>query len=61
MAERLDALKGLIPSMGDGNATADEIFEGAADYILLLRTRVQILQHLVELYGNNEENNALVS
>lgn len=64
VAERLDALKGLVPSMGnDEELSADEIFEGTADYILMLRTRVEILKHLVEFYGSgsHEEENAAVS
>jgi hypothetical protein len=34
----------------------DELFKETADYIVFLRTRVLILQKLIEIYGNNTEN-----
>ncbi|XP_038983463.1 uncharacterized protein LOC120111088 [Phoenix dactylifera] len=66
VAERLEALKRLIPSMATGEAaekaaaaaaaSPDRLFEEAADYILLLKTQVEILKHLVDHYSPAESN-----
>ncbi|CAL9062976.1 unnamed protein product [Musa banksii] len=55
VAERLEALRNLIPPKNDGvkerEAAADRLFEETADYILLLRTQVEVLKRLVDVYS----------
>lgn len=54
--KRLDALREIIPSTcKERIESLDQVFEDAVDYILLLRTRVEILKHLVEFYGGGQE------
>ncbi|KAF7803066.1 transcription factor UPBEAT1 [Senna tora] len=58
LSDKLKALKELIPAQSGGKIVkADQLFQETADYIVLLRTRVVILQKLIELYGNGSENN----
>ncbi|RHN50174.1 putative transcription factor bHLH family [Medicago truncatula] len=57
LSQKLKALKNLIPSNNGDEVKTDELFKETADYIVFLRTRVLILQKLVEIYGNNTENN----
>ena len=57
LSQKLKALKNLIPSNNGDEVKTDELFKETADYIVFLRTRVLILQKLVEIYGNNSENN----
>ncbi|KAJ0817982.1 putative transcription factor IBH1 [Helianthus annuus] len=59
VSDKLEALKNLIPAQEtDGSDTAsnassaDQLFKETADYILLLRTQVSILQKLVDFYGS---------
>ncbi|KAL9424545.1 hypothetical protein AB3S75_031630 [Citrus x aurantiifolia] len=59
VSAKLEALKNLIPrgqvnNGDDDNKTvkADQLFQETADYIILLRTRVLILQSLVQFYGS---------
>ncbi|KAI4352486.1 hypothetical protein L6164_006735 [Bauhinia variegata] len=52
LSDKLQALKKLIPSQNGETLKADQLFEETADYIVLLRTRVVILQKLIEFYGN---------
>lgn len=59
VSAKLEALKTLIPSGqvnngDDDNKTvkADQLFQETADYIILLRTRVLILQSLIQFYGS---------
>ena len=33
----------------------DQLFKETAEYIVLLRTRVVVLQKLIEYYGNNND------
>ncbi|EHA8590025.1 hypothetical protein COCNU_scaffold014401G000010 [Cocos nucifera] len=63
VAKRLEALRRLIPSMATGDAeekaapvSPDRLFEEAADYILLLKTQVELLKHLIDLYTPPEPN-----
>ncbi|KVH92618.1 hypothetical protein Ccrd_005300 [Cynara cardunculus var. scolymus] len=60
VSDKLQALKNLIPVQElDGAAgigSADELFQETADYILLLRTRVSILQKLVDFYGSSQNH-----
>ncbi|KAL4582005.1 hypothetical protein LXL04_006542 [Taraxacum kok-saghyz] len=56
--DKLQALKNLIPAReleaDAGIGSTDQLFQETADYILLLRTRVTILQKLVEFYSSSE-------
>ncbi|CAA6657404.1 unnamed protein product [Spirodela intermedia] len=54
VSQRLRALSELMPSCGGGNAAAvaDRLFEETANYIIRLRTCVDTLRVLVELYGS---------
>ncbi|KAI4346658.1 hypothetical protein L6164_007536 [Bauhinia variegata] len=61
LSEKLEALKKLIPTQNGEILKADQLFEETADYIVLLRTRVVILQKLIEFYGNSSENENAVS
>ncbi|CAN4082677.1 unnamed protein product [Withania somnifera] len=59
VSEKLEALKQLIPD-NNGEIKADQLFKETADYIVLLRTQVFILQKLVDFYGsNNTDQNPL--
>lgn len=51
VTSKLDALKSLIPTQNGDEVNADQLFKETADYILLLRTQVSVLQKLVEFYG----------
>lgn len=57
LSQKLQALKNLIPTHhinnGDNMVKPDQLFKETADYIVLLRTRVLVLQKLIEYYGNN--------
>ncbi|KAH0985040.1 hypothetical protein GBA52_012217 [Prunus armeniaca] len=58
VSAKLETLKSLIsPSHAGKTLKADELFQETADYIVLLRTQVVILQRLVELYGSSEKEN----
>ncbi|XP_020104658.1 uncharacterized protein LOC109721430 [Ananas comosus] len=69
VAEKLEALKLLIPSSlrshggggggaAEAEAEAELLLEEAAGYIERLRSQVQILKHLVDFYGAGEGNAA---
>ncbi|CAA2957694.1 transcription factor UPBEAT1-like [Olea europaea subsp. europaea] len=61
ISDKLQALKSLIPSHSE-NAKADELFEETADYIVLLKTQVLVLQKLIDFYGSQprqENDNAV--
>ncbi|KAL8124672.1 hypothetical protein AgCh_012356 [Apium graveolens] len=51
LTRKLDALRSLIPTQTGDELNADQLFKETADYILLLRTQVSVLQKLVEFYG----------
>ncbi|XP_074569623.1 uncharacterized protein LOC141826248 [Curcuma longa] len=55
VAQRLEALRSLIPQRNSGakeeEAAADRLFEETAEYILLLRTQVAVLKRLVDVYS----------
>lgn len=57
LSQKLKALKNLIPSQNEDEVKPDQLFKETADYIVFLRTRVLILQKLVEFYGNNNNEN----
>lgn len=56
VSEKLEALKQLIPA-NNGEIKADQLFKETADYIVLLRTQVFVLQKLVDFYGSNTDQN----
>ncbi|KAJ0042400.1 hypothetical protein Pint_19078 [Pistacia integerrima] len=57
VSEKLETLKNLIPGDNgdDGTIKADQLFQKTADYIILLRSRVLILQSLIQLYGSSSQ------
>ncbi|KAH6802990.1 hypothetical protein C2S51_034436 [Perilla frutescens var. frutescens] len=60
VSDKLEALKNLIPSGGD-EVKADQLFQETADYIVLLKTQVFVLQKLIDFYGSQsqEKTNAV--
>ncbi|KAK4346429.1 hypothetical protein RND71_032768 [Anisodus tanguticus] len=56
VSEKLEALKQLIPA-NNGEIKTDQLFKETADYIVLLRTQVFVLQKLVDFYGSNTDPN----
>ncbi|KAM1954311.1 hypothetical protein FF2_023501 [Malus domestica] len=59
VSAKLETLKSLVnPTQVGKTLKADEFFQETADYIVLLRTQVVILQRLVEFYGSSEKENA---
>ncbi|KAK4271929.1 hypothetical protein QN277_020548 [Acacia crassicarpa] len=61
LSGKLQALKKLIPGQSGETIKADRLFQETADYIVLLRTRVVILQKLIEYYGKVSDNENAVS
>ncbi|KAF5748932.1 hypothetical protein HS088_TW04G00893 [Tripterygium wilfordii] len=74
LSDKLEALKKLIPAHNNNNnnnnngktVKPDDLFQETADYIVLLKTQVVILQKLIHLYGptattRDEEQNQCVS
>ncbi|XP_057981215.1 transcription factor UPBEAT1 [Malania oleifera] len=57
VSEKLEALKNLIPSHHhDRQITKpDLLFQETADYIVLLRTQVAVLQSLIHFYGSSDQ------
>lgn len=60
LSQKLEALKNLIPTHNAETVKPDQLFKETADYIVLLRTRVLVLQKLIEYYGDNTENENVV-
>ncbi|TKY50193.1 hypothetical protein E2542_SST27650 [Spatholobus suberectus] len=60
LSQKLEALKNLIPTHSGDAVKPDQLFKETAEYIVLLRTRVVVLQKLVEYYGNSNENENVV-
>jgi hypothetical protein len=56
----LEALKNLIPAHNGETVNPDQLFKETAEYIVLLRTQVVILQRLVEFYGSSGMNNVVL-
>ncbi|KAK4347808.1 hypothetical protein RND71_034147 [Anisodus tanguticus] len=60
ISEKLEALKQLLP-VNNGDLKADQLFKETADYIVLLRTQVFVLQKLLDFYdngsGQSQDNN----
>ena len=58
----MEALKNLIPAREGGEIVkADQLFQQTADYIVLLRTQVVVLQKLIDFYGSDETEKNVVS
>ncbi|KAM7266942.1 hypothetical protein ACFE04_009108 [Oxalis oulophora] len=61
VADKLEALKNLINPNGGGGGgemvKSEELFKETADYIVMLRTQVAILQKLIHFYGSAVDNN----
>ncbi|KAF4376032.1 hypothetical protein G4B88_029396 [Cannabis sativa] len=57
VADKLEALKNLIPTHEEETVKPEQLFQQTADYIVLLRTQVVILQKLVDFYGSGEAEN----
>ncbi|GAA0175965.1 hypothetical protein Leryth_021131 [Lithospermum erythrorhizon] len=58
VSEKLEALKNLIPSSKEKNNNGklmknDDLFKETANYIVLLKTQVTILQKLVGFYDSS--------
>ncbi|KAL9677415.1 hypothetical protein QQ045_005644 [Rhodiola kirilowii] len=50
VSDKLQALQSLIPTSGE--IDADELFRETADYIILLKTQVSVLQGMIQFYGS---------
>ncbi|XP_019157028.1 PREDICTED: uncharacterized protein LOC109153629 [Ipomoea nil] len=55
VSDKLEALKQLIPSH-DEEIKSDQLFQETADYIVLLRTQVLVLQKLIDIYGSSNNS-----
>ncbi|ESW23301.1 hypothetical protein PHAVU_004G035200 [Phaseolus vulgaris] len=59
LSQKLEALKNLIPATTNTEEEAvkpDQLFKETAEYIVLLRTRVVVLQKLIEFYGSSSSS-----
>ncbi|KAI5665720.1 hypothetical protein M9H77_15573 [Catharanthus roseus] len=58
VSDKLEALKNLVPvHIDEGeDIKADELFRETADYIVLLRTQILVLQKLINFYGCPSSN-----
>ncbi|KAJ7974324.1 Transcription factor like [Quillaja saponaria] len=55
--DKLEALKKLIPAhQNEETVKADQLFQQTAEYIVMLKAQVVILQKLIEFYGNATDN-----
>lgn len=61
VSDKLEALKNLIPPHDGEIVKPDQLFQQTADYIVLLRTQVVILQKLVDFYGSTETDENAIS
>ncbi|XVE83691.1 hypothetical protein DITRI_Ditri16bG0106900 [Diplodiscus trichospermus] len=55
VSDKLEALKSLIPRVQDGSdetVKAEQLFKETADYIIVLKTQVFVLQKLIEFYDD---------
>ncbi|XP_050228830.1 uncharacterized protein LOC126678020 [Mercurialis annua] len=53
VSDKLEALKNLIPANNGDTVKPDQLFQETADYIVLLKTQVFVLQKLIQFYGSN--------
>ncbi|KAK4426219.1 hypothetical protein Salat_1390400 [Sesamum alatum] len=56
VSDKLEALKSLIPSE-KAELKPDQLFQETADYIVLLKTQVFVLQKLIDFYGSQPQEN----
>ncbi|KAA0056655.1 transcription factor UPBEAT1-like [Cucumis melo var. makuwa] len=63
LSAKLESLQSLIPSRSDeeGVRRAEDLFKQTADYIVLLKSQVFVLQRLIEFYGSDDRENAVSS
>ncbi|KAM3713121.1 hypothetical protein ACB094_01G230900 [Castanea mollissima] len=61
VSDKLEALKSLIPAYTDETVKPDQLFQETADYIVLLKTQVVILQRLLQFYGSSTVSDNVVS
>ncbi|GFP90401.1 hypothetical protein PHJA_001184000 [Phtheirospermum japonicum] len=54
VADKLEALKNLVPSENNSEIKPDQLFQETADYIVLLKTQVFVLQKLIDFYGSQQ-------
>ncbi|KAE9590322.1 hypothetical protein Lalb_Chr21g0318381 [Lupinus albus] len=54
LSKKLQQLNNLI--IPSHTVKLDQLFQETADYIVLLRTKVVVMQKLIHFYGNNHEN-----
>ncbi|KAL7094669.1 hypothetical protein ACP275_11G118100 [Erythranthe tilingii] len=56
VSDKLEALKNLVPS-DNVEIKPDQLFQETADYIVLLKTQVLVLQKLIDFYGSQPQEN----
>ncbi|XP_047949284.1 transcription factor UPBEAT1-like [Salvia hispanica] len=56
ISDKLEALKSLIPSDTD-EIKPDQLYEETANYIVLLKTQVFVLQKLIDFSGSQSHSN----
>ncbi|KAL3636568.1 hypothetical protein CASFOL_018867 [Castilleja foliolosa] len=54
VSDKLEALKNLIPSENKAEIKPDQLFQDTADYIVMLKTQVFVLQKLIDFYGSQQ-------
>ncbi|XVF14379.1 hypothetical protein REPUB_Repub09cG0053800 [Reevesia pubescens] len=65
-SEKLEALRNLIPHhhhVRNGSteiANAEQLFQETADYIIVLKTQVFVLQKLIEFYDDDDDGSTNV-
>ncbi|PIM98019.1 hypothetical protein CDL12_29505 [Handroanthus impetiginosus] len=59
VSHKLEALRNLIPSQ-KAEIKPDQLFQETADYIVLLKTQVFVLQKLIDFYGSQPQENGNV-
>ncbi|KAG7016112.1 hypothetical protein SDJN02_21216, partial [Cucurbita argyrosperma subsp. argyrosperma] len=52
VSAKLEALQSLIPAQSAEGRQTEQLFKETADYIVLLKTQVVILQKLVDFFGS---------
>ena len=56
VSDKLEALKSIIPACTEETVKPDQLFQETADYIVLLKTQVVILQRLLQFYGSSTDS-----
>ncbi|XWS32956.1 hypothetical protein CRYUN_Cryun22dG0035400 [Craigia yunnanensis] len=60
VSDKLETLKSLIPHVQDGSnevVKTEQLFQETADYIIVLKTQVFVLQKLIEFYDDDGSRN----